>query len=162
MDKEHSHHLHASEIDATESQLKDPVCGMTVTADAEFSTSTCWVLNIDSAVRSASLSLSPLRRSTYPALPRTMRLSILMPGTHAQCIPKFRQKGPGTCPKCGMALEPEAPSLEEEENPELIDFQRRFLVDSSPDPCGCLCSPCFGHGREWVPMAWQNWVRVVC
>ena len=40
--------------------------------------------------------------------------------------PEVRQQGPGTCPKCGMALEPELPSVEEGENPELVDFRRRF------------------------------------
>src|SRR4029079_16306132 len=38
--------------------------------------------------------------------------------------PEVRQVGPGTCPKCGMALEPEMPSLDEGENPELVDFRR--------------------------------------
>lgn len=33
--------------------------------------------------------------------------------------PEVRQIGPGTCPKCGMALEPVLPELEEGENPEL-------------------------------------------
>jgi len=40
--------------------------------------------------------------------------------------PEVRQVGPGVCPKCGMALEPEMPSAEEGENPELVDFRRRF------------------------------------
>ena len=40
--------------------------------------------------------------------------------------PEVQQTGPGTCPKCGMALEPEMPSLDEGENPELVDFRRRF------------------------------------
>jgi len=40
--------------------------------------------------------------------------------------PEIVQEGPGTCPICGMALEPMMPSLEEGENPELIDFRRRF------------------------------------
>ena len=40
--------------------------------------------------------------------------------------PEVRQTGPGICPICGMALEPEMPSLEEEDNPELRDFSRRF------------------------------------
>jgi len=42
--------------------------------------------------------------------------------------PEVRQKGPGTCPKCGMALEPVAPAVEEESNAELIDMARRFWV----------------------------------
>jgi P-type Cu+ transporter len=40
--------------------------------------------------------------------------------------PEVRQDHPGSCPKCGMALEPEMPSLDEE-NPELEDFRRRFF-----------------------------------
>jgi P-type Cu+ transporter len=44
--------------------------------------------------------------------------------------PEIRQQGPGNCPICGMALEPEEISLEEEENPELIDFMRRFKVSA--------------------------------
>src|SRR5690606_30978949 len=40
--------------------------------------------------------------------------------------PEIRQQGPGTCPICGMALEPEMPSLDEDENPELVDCRRRF------------------------------------
>ncbi|MGH8284323.1 MAG: heavy metal-binding domain-containing protein, partial [Steroidobacteraceae bacterium] len=40
--------------------------------------------------------------------------------------PEVRQVGAGTCPKCGMALEPLMPSLDDEETPELRDFSRRF------------------------------------
>jgi Cu+-exporting ATPase len=40
--------------------------------------------------------------------------------------PEIRQPQPGNCPICGMTLEPMLPSLEEEENPELVDFKRRF------------------------------------
>jgi Cu+-exporting ATPase len=40
--------------------------------------------------------------------------------------PQIRQPVPGNCPICGMTLEPAMPSLDEEENPELVDFRRRF------------------------------------
>lgn len=40
--------------------------------------------------------------------------------------PEIRQKGPGNCPICGMALELEEVTLDETENPELTDFTRRF------------------------------------
>jgi Cu+-exporting ATPase len=40
--------------------------------------------------------------------------------------PQIRQPGPGSCPICGMALEPEMPSLDDAENPELVDFRHRF------------------------------------
>lgn len=42
--------------------------------------------------------------------------------------PEIRQRGPGNCPICGMALEPEEVSLEEETNPELVDFTKRLKV----------------------------------
>ena len=44
--------------------------------------------------------------------------------------PEIRQKGPGSCPICGMALEPEEISLEEKPNPELVDFTRRLKVSA--------------------------------
>ena len=43
--------------------------------------------------------------------------------------PEIEQIGPGTCPKCGMALEPKGvPAADEGPNPELVDFKRRFRV----------------------------------
>jgi Cu+-exporting ATPase len=43
--------------------------------------------------------------------------------------PEVRQVGPGSCPKCGMALEPvEATVAEEGPSPELVDMTRRFWV----------------------------------
>lgn len=45
--------------------------------------------------------------------------------------PQVRQKGPGNCPICGMALEPEEISLEAGENPELVDFSRRLKISAA-------------------------------
>ncbi len=42
--------------------------------------------------------------------------------------PEIRQVGPGSCPICGMALEPETVSLDDKPDPELIDMTRRFWV----------------------------------
>ena len=42
--------------------------------------------------------------------------------------PEIRQIGPGTCPICGMALEPEMPSAETGPNPEYVDFLRRLTL----------------------------------
>jgi Cu+-exporting ATPase len=42
--------------------------------------------------------------------------------------PEIVREAPGSCPECGMALEPRTVSLEEEENPELVDMRRRFWV----------------------------------
>ena len=43
--------------------------------------------------------------------------------------PEVVRDGPGSCPICGMALEPMAATTEEQ-NPELLDMQRRFLVSA--------------------------------
>ena len=40
--------------------------------------------------------------------------------------PQIRQVGPGNCPICGMALEPELATADTGPNPELIDMTRRF------------------------------------
>jgi Cu+-exporting ATPase len=42
--------------------------------------------------------------------------------------PEVQQKGPGSCPKCGMALEPEIAAEDEGPNVELIDMTRRFWI----------------------------------
>jgi P-type Cu+ transporter len=42
--------------------------------------------------------------------------------------PQVRQKGPGPCPICGMALEPVEPTAAEAPNPELVEMTRRFWV----------------------------------
>ncbi|HEV7411721.1 MAG TPA: heavy metal translocating P-type ATPase [Bradyrhizobium sp.] len=42
--------------------------------------------------------------------------------------PEVKQAGPGTCPICGMALEPEQVSLDDVPDPELIDMTRRFWI----------------------------------
>jgi Cu+-exporting ATPase len=42
--------------------------------------------------------------------------------------PEIVRDAPGSCPICGMALEPRVVTVEEEENPELVDMRRRFWV----------------------------------
>jgi Cu+-exporting ATPase len=52
------------------------------------------------------------------------------PGTEYTCPmhPEVVRNGPGSCPKCGMALEPRTVSLEQEEqNPEYEDMRKRFM-----------------------------------
>jgi P-type Cu+ transporter len=73
--------------------------------------------------------------------------------------PEVRQVGPGSCPICGMALEPEQVSLEDTPNPELIDMSRRFwiaLVLSLPVFATEMGSH-FGV-MQLVPPAWSNWI----
>ncbi|NJD57255.1 MAG: copper-translocating P-type ATPase [Nitrospirae bacterium] len=42
--------------------------------------------------------------------------------------PEIVQDAPGSCPICGMALEPKTISADEQENPELIYMTRRFKI----------------------------------
>jgi len=55
---------------------------------------------------------------------------VATPGAIYTCPmhPEIRQAGPGNCPKCGMALEPVAPSADDQSNPELLDMARRFWI----------------------------------
>src|ERR1043166_3358324 len=45
--------------------------------------------------------------------------------------PEVVREGPGSCPICGMALEPRTVALEEEDNPELADMTRRFWISAA-------------------------------
>src|SRR5574341_677892 len=44
--------------------------------------------------------------------------------------PEIIRTEPGACPICGMALEPQTVTLDEEANPELVDMTRRFWVSA--------------------------------
>ena len=74
--------------------------------------------------------------------------------------PQIRQVGPGNCPICGMALEPLMPSLDEEENPELVDFSRRFWW-TLPLTIVVTMLAMFGHRWHWFDPATQNWIELV-
>ncbi|MNF30785.1 Copper-transporting P-type ATPase [compost metagenome] len=73
--------------------------------------------------------------------------------------PEVRQIGPGTCPKCGMALEPVLPELEEEENPELKDFTRRFWW-TLPLTVIVTALAMAGHQLQLFHGTTQNWVEL--
>jgi Cu+-exporting ATPase len=65
--------------------------------------------------------------------------------------PEIRHVGPGSCPICGMALEPLAPSAEPEANPELADMSRRFwlaLVPTVP----LVALDMGGFGLSWLQL----------
>ena len=74
--------------------------------------------------------------------------------------PEVRQKGPGSCPKCGMALEPEMATEEEGPNLELIDMTRRFWI------AAVLSVPVLALGmferHPWVQFALATPVVIWC
>ncbi len=77
--------------------------------------------------------------------------------------PQIRQVGPGHCPICGMALEPEVATLDAPPNPELADMTRRFwigLVLSLPT----IVLEMGGHlvgGHGWIDQTLSNWIQLV-
>nr|WP_277874204.1 heavy metal translocating P-type ATPase [Luteimonas cucumeris] len=73
--------------------------------------------------------------------------------------PEVRQIGPGICPICGMALEPEMPSLEDDDNPELRDFSRRFWW-TLPLTVATFMLAMFGQILPALPMATRSWLEL--
>jgi Cu+-exporting ATPase len=74
--------------------------------------------------------------------------------------PEVQQSQPGNCPICGMALEPMLPSLEEEENPELVDFRRRFWW-TLPLTVIVTVLAMAGHRLFPAGLAGQSWIELV-
>ena len=109
--------------------MKDPVCGMAVEpghaggGSAEHQGATYWFCN-------------PVCREKFVADPARYLDSRPSPsGTADTRIytcpmhPEVRQVGPGSCPKCGMALEPlEVTAADEGPSGELVDMTRRFWM----------------------------------
>jgi len=73
--------------------------------------------------------------------------------------PEVQQDHPGNCPICGMTLEPIIP-LDEEDNHELKDFQRRFWW-TLPLTVIVAVLAMFGHRLGWFDMAAQSWIELV-
>nr|WP_281823593.1 heavy metal translocating P-type ATPase [Sphingobium sp. BS19] len=75
--------------------------------------------------------------------------------------PQIRRDGPGTCPICGMALEPEEPSLDDAPNPELVDFTRRTWVAAVlAVPLLAISMIAEMLGMHFVPPAISPWVQL--
>ena len=85
----------------------------------------------------------------------------VQPGAIYTCPmhPEIRQDHPGVCPKCGMALEPEMPTLDDEENPELQDFRRRFWW-TLPLTVIVTILAMFGHRFHWFEANAQSWIEL--
>ena len=140
--------------------LKDPVCGMTVTEQSEhqsahmgrtffFCSSKC-KLKFDAN----PMQYMQVQTDESPAEP-------VVAGAIYTCPmhPEIRQDHPGNCPKCGMTLEPVMPSLEEDDNSELRDFQRRFWW-TLPLTGIVFVLAMFGERFHVMDMATQSWVEL--
>ncbi|WP_376800650.1 heavy metal translocating P-type ATPase [Candidatus Raskinella chloraquaticus] len=113
-------------------QVRDPVCGMSVDPHTSLhrATHAGRTQYFCSAGCKTKFEAEPQRylnpAQTKPTAPTPV-------GTIYTCPmhPQVRQVGPGNCPICGMALEPEIASADAGPNPELADFTRRFWIGAA-------------------------------
>jgi len=77
--------------------------------------------------------------------------------------PEIRQVGPGSCPICGMALEPEVASLDTGPNPELADMTRRFWIGAvlAAPPVVLEMSGHLVGGHGLIDPTLSNWIQLV-
>jgi Cu+-exporting ATPase len=74
--------------------------------------------------------------------------------------PEIVQKGPGTCPICGMALEPMQPTLDDAPNPELVDFSHRFWM-TLPLTLIVFVLAMGSHIHSFISPHIQPWIELV-
>ncbi len=172
MEHQHGHGGHGSNghaLDATAparpDQDTDPVCGMRVnpaTTAHHFAHGGTTYQFCSAGCRTKFTAdpdayLKPKITAAEPA----------KPGAIYTCPmhPQIRQAGPGSCPICGMALEPAEATAEAQPNHELADMTRRFWIGLA------LTLPVFilemgshipGLGlHEVVPPAASTWIQFV-
>ena len=123
MDHGHHHHGHAGDT------ATDPVCGMTVTIaaaknKAEHAGRTYYFCSQRCLAKFTAEPARYLAPKPAEAMPSQMPRG----GTIYTCPmhPEIRQEGPGSCPICGMALEPLEATLDQGPNEELLDMKRRL------------------------------------
>ncbi|MDH2399627.1 heavy metal translocating P-type ATPase [Bradyrhizobium sp. SSUT18] len=158
---------HAHDLGAAATKVRDPVCGMTVdpaTSKHRFDHHG-ETFHFCSAGCRTKFAADPAKylaekneeqKTPAPEMPADTIYTCPM-------HPDVRQVGPGSCPICGMALEPEVASLDTGPNPELADMTRRFWIG------GALALPAValemgGHlagPHNWIDPALSNWIQLV-
>lgn len=130
----HNHeqgHHHKDHSDHKGNLVKDPVCGMMIdshTAKGGSSKYQDQIYYFCNPKCKTKFDLAPLNylspKKETKAQPTDVEYTCPM-------HPEIRQIGPGSCPICGMALEPVTISLDQEEdNSEYLDMRKRFWVSS--------------------------------
>ena len=137
----------------TDVLVEDPICGMKVDpATAKFSSekdgkttyfcSAGCKTKFDNPKPFTQISLKT------PTVPR---VSVSAEVYTCPMHPEVRQNGPGSCPICGMALEPAEVSAAQVEDPELGVMTKRFWI------CAALTIPLLA-GMFFHP-AWMKWAQ---
>src|SRR6187399_1687319 len=136
-----SHHATAETASSSMAPATDPVCGMAVDASSphrlehdgreyRFCCDGCLEMFRAEPARYATAGGAAASAPCAHDAKRPLRPPSPQTATQWTCPmhPEVLRDGPGSCPKCGMALEPLAPTLEEGENAELRAMRRRFWV----------------------------------
>jgi Cu+-exporting ATPase len=182
-DQHHSHHHHhhhpahpgTVEPASNARGAIDPVCGMAVdpqTAEHRhvhagltyyFCCDGCRDMFIADPAKYLSAPAKPIIKTAAPApdggSARVSEGAIYTCPMH----PEIRKPGPGSCPICGMALEPEVAAAKSAANPELADMKRRFWIGLA------LALPVItlemgGHLtglHQWFGQQLSNWIQMI-
>jgi P-type Cu+ transporter len=174
----HAHHAGAPHVvDAEEAVAIDPVCGMKVKRETArhrleykgneylFCCARCrerFQADPESFLDKpkSSEQKSTEQQQTAPNKPEPAAADHII--YTCPMDPEVRQVGPGTCPICGMALEPEQVSLDQAPDPELIDMTRRFWI-ALPLTLPVVAIEMGRHIglMNLVSPIWANWVSFV-
>ncbi|CAB1214446.1 heavy metal translocating P-type ATPase [Acinetobacter bouvetii] len=159
------HHAHAEiaqitpATPTTQTQI-DPVCGMSVDTSTNLKTdhlgTTYYFCNpscLEKFKADPEFYLIPADQRPVPEGAEDMDYTCPMD-------PEIVQKGPGTCPICGMALEPMQPSLNDAPNPELVDFSHRFWM-TLPLTLIVFVLAMGSHIHAFIPQHIQPWIELV-
>ena len=163
-DHAHAHgsssHAHAGHADTQGATARDPVCGMTVDPHttphrAEHHGRTYYFCAAGCRTKFVADPAKYLGESRAP--------EPVPEGTIYTCPmhPEIRQVGPGACPICGMALEPELATADTGPNPELADMTRRFWIGlalSLPVVVLEMGAHIVGAHR-WIDATLSNWIQ---
>jgi P-type Cu+ transporter len=143
----------------TDNSVKDPVCGMIVdplkaAGSFDYHGRTFFFCSLDCRKRFKADPERFLNRPAESATDQTIKIGRASIAHNPRADinytcpmhPEIDRDAPGSCPICGMALEPRTMMLDEETNPELVDMTRRFWVSVA------LTVPLFGIAMsEFLP-----------
>ena len=156
---EHDHHHAMSEDTQT---VTDPVCGMQVNpSKTEHHMDHDGISYVFCSRGCQEKFTQDPDRYLHPApAPQTIEGG----GYTCPMHPEVVQDEPGSCPKCGMALEPMVVTGEEEEDPELRDMTRRFWISALLTVPVMILA--MGHMvglpvHTWLPAPLSTWLELI-